>query len=423
MTFASGDALPWLLLVATLILLARLGWERVMHLRALRRIPIRVHVNGTRGKSSVTRLIASGLRAGGKTVLAKTTGTLARVIFPNERELPIYRPLGANVREQVRVVRLAEATKADVLVVECMALQPVLQWLSERAFVRATHGVITNARPDHLDVMGPGAEDVALALAGMVPVGGKLFTCEEEHLAVFRMACKDRESELVAVGRDEVEAIRDEDMVRFPWYEHPDNVALALSICEAVGVDREVALDGMVRGTPDPGALTFHEVDFFGRHIVFVNAFAANDPVSSEQIWKLCRTRYPEHRAVCVVNCRADRVDRSRQLGETVPGWDGAESVVLVGHGTVFFARAAERAGFETSSLVNLEGRDVAMVFEQLVEQCGDRTMLVGLGNIGGLGLDLVRFFRNRASGATSPRALAAPAPETSEDVPRKSSE
>ena len=39
--------------------------EYAYHLKNLRSIPIRIHVNGTRGKSSVTRLIAAGLREGG----------------------------------------------------------------------------------------------------------------------------------------------------------------------------------------------------------------------------------------------------------------------------------------------------------------------------------------------------------------------
>ncbi len=36
--------------------------EARLHQNARSKIPIRVHVNGTRGKSSVTRLIAAGLR-------------------------------------------------------------------------------------------------------------------------------------------------------------------------------------------------------------------------------------------------------------------------------------------------------------------------------------------------------------------------
>ncbi|TMQ71806.1 MAG: poly-gamma-glutamate synthase PgsB, partial [Candidatus Eisenbacteria bacterium] len=34
-------------------------WETRSHLGNLARVPLRIHVNGTRGKSSVTRLIAA----------------------------------------------------------------------------------------------------------------------------------------------------------------------------------------------------------------------------------------------------------------------------------------------------------------------------------------------------------------------------
>ena len=49
------------ILLALCALLATLAWiERRQHRRRLDRIGIRIHVNGTRGKSSVTRLIAAG---------------------------------------------------------------------------------------------------------------------------------------------------------------------------------------------------------------------------------------------------------------------------------------------------------------------------------------------------------------------------
>jgi len=380
--------------------LAWLTVELVRHRRALSRIPARVHVNGTRGKSSVTRLIAAGLRAGGKRALAKTTGTLARVILPNDRELSVFRPLGANVREQIRIVRFAAEQRAEVLVVECMALQPILQWLTEKVFVRATHGVITNARPDHLDVMGPTGDDVARALAGMIPRGAVCYTAERERLGPLRFAADDRGSELVVVDEGDAAALGDEAMAGFGHYEHRDNVALALAVCEGLGVARSVALAGMQRMQPDPGALTFHEIDFFGREIVFVNAFAANDPVSSLQIWDLSRAKYPAHRTMAVFNCRADRADRSRQLGEALAEWPAPDRVVAVGTGTVFFGRAAARAGFDASRILSVEGADAREVFERIVEGCGRRTLVVGLGNIGGLGLELVRSFRIRARNA-----------------------
>ena len=54
--------------------------EHQFHLRSLSHIPLRIHVNGTRGKSSVTRLVAAGLREGGLRTFAKTTGTATSVI-------------------------------------------------------------------------------------------------------------------------------------------------------------------------------------------------------------------------------------------------------------------------------------------------------------------------------------------------------
>src|SRR5215510_904106 len=117
----------WLLFSVTLLVTLGALVEGLLHRRNLARIPIRIHVNGTRGKSSVTRLIAAGLREGGLVTCAKTTGTLARMILPNGREVPIFRPAGANVIEQKRIVAAAAAHGADALVIECMALQPELQ--------------------------------------------------------------------------------------------------------------------------------------------------------------------------------------------------------------------------------------------------------------------------------------------------------
>ena len=186
----------------------------VLHRRRLKRIPIRIHVNGTRGKTSVTRLIAAGLREAGVRCLAKTTGTVPRFILPNGREVPVYRPGGPNVIEQKQSVTMAAAQRAEALVVECMALQPQLQWLSESKLVRATHGVITNARPDHLDVMGPTEEDVARALAATVPVDGVFLTAERTHRAFFQEVCEDRGSRFHAsedverpLTRDDVAAV------------------------------------------------------------------------------------------------------------------------------------------------------------------------------------------------------------------------
>ncbi len=388
-----------ILAVATLTLVLLGAFEVFKHRRNLSRIPIRIHVAGTRGKSSVTRLLAAALNEAGKRTAAKTTGTLARMILPDGREVPIFRPSGANIIEQLRVISTTNRMRCDAIVIECMALIPELHWISESKMVRATHGVITNARADHLEVMGPQETDVARALAGIVPPKAKMFTAERQHLDIIEHACKDRETELFAVTEAEVEAIAKEDLLGFAYTEHAENVALALKILADLGIDRQTALRGMKKTRPDPGALTEHEVHFFGRTLSFINAFAANDPTSTQRIWNLSKQNHPEiDKTVAVFNLRADRPHRTIQLVRETSIFSDADDVVLMGSGAYTFARVAASAGIDASRIVYAEQERIEDVFEKIIGVCSDsHTLVVGMGNIGGQGLDLVRYFKNRS--------------------------
>ena len=379
-----------------LVVLCLLGLaETLVHRRVLARLPIRIHVNGTRGKTSVVRLIAAGLSAGGLRVCSKTTGSFAAVTGPDGEDYPLHRPTQPNIVEQMRVMRRLVAFEPDVVVIECMALQPQYQELTERQMVCSTHGVITNARADHLDVMGPEPHDVALALAGSVPYSARLFTAERAFLDVFRKVASDRRSELIHTSEDEVS---DDEMSEFGYAEHAENVALALAVCADLGVDRATALAGMQALKPEVGATRIQEIDFFGRSLVFVNAFAANDPESTEMIWKRVVERYGENRyKLAVVNCRFDRPQRSQQLAQVAAAWTPADHYILMGSGTLLFARAAIRAGLSVSDMTVAEGMDTGELFETVLEHSEGDALIVGMCNVHGGGAELARYFTNRS--------------------------
>ncbi len=372
--------------------------ETLTHRRVLRRLPVRVHVNGTRGKTSVVRLIAAGLRAGGRRVCAKTTGSFAALTGPDGQDHPIHRPNQPNIIEQIRIMRRLVGFKPEIIVMECMALQPHYQELSERQMVRSTHGVITNARADHLDVMGPTAHDVALALAGTVPYGAQLFTAEREHLEVFRMAAKDRGSSLQVTTDEDADAISTDAMAVFRYAEHAENVALALKVCQELGVDRDTALVGMQSLEPEVGATQVQQLDLYGRDLIFVNAFAANDPDSTEMIWEKVVEHYGQDRyKLAVVNCRFDRPQRSQQLAEVAGRWTAADHYVLMGSGTLLFARAAVAAGIPSNHMTVAEGLDQYELFETVLEHARGTALIVGMCNVHGGGSELARYFNNRA--------------------------
>ncbi|MDX1571414.1 MAG: poly-gamma-glutamate synthase PgsB, partial [Xanthomonadales bacterium] len=336
----------WVLLVVLAVL------ETLFHNRVLKQIPIRIHVNGTRGKTSVARLIAAGLRAGDKRVCTKTTGSFAALTTPEGLDFPIHRPAQPNIIEQMRMLWRMRVFEPEIAVIECMALQPAYQDLTERLMVRSTHGVITNARADHLDVMGPTARDVALALAGSTPFGKRLFTAERRWLDVFESAAEARGSSVHAVTEDDVEAVDRNRLQQFKYREHAENVALALAVCEELGVDPEEALEGMIALEPEVGATRLLDVSFFGRSLLFVNAFAANDPESTAMIWESVIESHREGRTLmAVINCRFDRPQRSQQLADQAAQWTPADHYIVMGTGTLHFVQRARRNGLETHSM------------------------------------------------------------------------
>ena len=139
------------------------------------------------------------------------------------------------------------------------------------------------------------------------------------------------------------------------------------------------------------------QVEFFGRHIVFVNGFAANDPTSTRYIWEQSLRRHRElERRIAVFNCRSDRADRSEQLAESYAQWTQADEVVLLGSGQYIFARAAVKSGLDPTRLVFVDQTHPADVFEILLGLAESSALVMGLGNIAGPGLALAEYFANR---------------------------
>ncbi len=357
---------------------------------------MRVHVNGTRGKSSVTRLIAGGLRAGDWSVLAKTTGTMARMILPDGSERDVYRFGHPNIIEQIRIVRRAVEANARALVIECMAVTPSLQPVSELRLIRSSVGVITNVRADHLDVMGPTLDDAALTLAQTAPRDGELFTAERARVAILDAEARARGSRTHVV---DASAVTDQDLAGFSYIEHAENVSLALAVCEHLGVDRATALRGMQAATPDPGVLRRHTIRSGDRRITFFNAFAANDPDSTLLIWDRLGLDTPRHgeRRILLLACRADRLHRSHQLAELAATRLAPDHLVLAGEGTAAVAFRAVSRGIGRERVSDLGALDAERIYERILELSGDRAVVLGAGNIVGLGAELALHFRNRA--------------------------
>jgi len=321
-----------MILLACLALLVALGLlERLAVERARAAVPIRIHVNGTRGKSTVTRLIAAALREAGVPAVAKVTGTAPRLILPDGSEHRIVRRAPASIREQAWLVRRAARAGARALVVECMAVRPDLQWVSERRMLQATIGVITNVRLDHTEAMGATLDQVAQSLANSVPRGGVLVTGDPRFAAAGAACCAALGTRLVIA--EAVERPPDPAWLR-------EDMATALAVTRELGIADEIATRGMQKAAADPGAATGGVTMIAGRRIAWVDATAANDPESLDRIvmspagLKPCPTAVSDPargRILAVYNHRADRPERLRTFARHSATFRKCAAVIVTG--------------------------------------------------------------------------------------------
>lgn len=383
------------MLVLSILLGVVLGYwtlEAWRHHRALRAIPIRIHVNGSRGKSSVTRLMAAALREAGIRTVAKVTGTKARLILPDGREEPVVRLSTPNICEQVVILDRARRAGARAIVMECMAVRPDLQKTAEHQIMHSTIGVITNVRPDHLDVMGPTVDDVAVALSSTVPKRAIAVLGDARYAGVMGRVARSRGSAL-RVSRPE--AVKPEVMGGFRYLEHEENVATVLEVTRSLEIPDEVAIRGMYKAMPDVGVCARWDLDHRGVTIEFHNIFAANDLESTVTIWRKLglRATGPEEpwTSVALFNLRADRIDRSLQFAESVERAIIADHYVLIGGVPPSVQRRFE-AQVPAGRLWVLGDGPVDEIFNRVAALGKPRARIGGAGNIGGIGHKVLEF-------------------------------
>lgn len=382
--------------LATLLIIAGL-LEFKYHQISLSGIPVRIHVNGTRGKSSVTRLIAAGLRAGGKRTFAKTTGTAPRVIDSKGIDRIIHRLRKPSIGEQVRLLKYFSDEKPDVVVMECMAVQPQYQWISEHQMVKSDIGVITNARPDHLDEMGPTEEDVVKSLCNSIPVSGVLVTAEQKHKNIIKKVTYDNNSDFILSDEN---SLSNEYINNFNYIEHPQNIAIALDVCEKLGVDRDTAIGGMHQVQPDLGALIVWKLIGQKGSLQFVNGMAANDPVSTLQIWKFVIDRYPTKSATAVFfNSRDDRPMRTKQMLELT--FEEIRPEYLIVRGDKIEAKINKLKHYSPETIVIIFSIDEkADVVSKAILKLPDDSLIYAIGNQVGVGQEILEdLARNRSNG------------------------
>ena len=270
-----------------------------------------IHVNGTRGKSSTSRLIEAALRGGEYRVFCKTTGTSPRTIDVFGVEKPITRRGSPNIKEQIKILKEAAKQKADIVVIECMAVKPELQYIAQNKILNADISIVTNVRRDHLEEMGPTVKDVAISLGNVMPRNGCFITAEKKFIDYYTKIGEKLGTKVYLA----------EDLDWDYGIDFKENVSIALEVCKILGIDKDTAIERMKKYKKDPGVLKTYKLKTENhKDIFFVNGFAINDPDSILIIYDYLQKKelFKNKNLILLVNNRGDRGYRVQQHIEVI---------------------------------------------------------------------------------------------------------
>jgi len=363
-----------------------LSLERKDYERRLNKLRIRIYVNGIRGKSTVTRLVAGVLREAGIQTLAKTTGSAAMVILPDGNELPIKRRSSATIMELFNIAIRHLKNETEAIVFETMALLPANQIASQELLVKGNINIITNVREDHQDVMGETLEEIADTMSLTIPYDGIVITAEDRPHLIQKLTqnAEARRSRLMYANPAWV---TERDLAGFNYLSFRENIAIGLAVADILGIPRSTAMRGMWNARPDLGVVSIQRTTWKTKEIVWFPLFAVNDRESTI-IGVDALTPYYRQDAtrIGILNNRYDRADRAMRFADIAAKDLDLEYWITFGAYESQVTEHMVELGVSRDRIVNM-GFSVNPTLDQIFDRVasliqGEQGVLIGLVNI-----------------------------------------
>lgn len=353
--------------------------------RARGRIPLVVGGWGTRGKSGTERVKAALFNALGYGLVSKTTGCEAMFIhaapFGRMREMYLFRPYEkATIWEQFNLVLLTARLRSQVFLWECMGLTPAYVFILQRQWMRDDLSTITNTFPDHEDLQGPAGIDLPKVMNNFIPPAGDLITSEEEMRPILLDEARRIGTRVEGVGWLEAGLLAPDIVARFPYDEHPFNIALVVAMAARLGIEEDFVLkETAERVVPDLGVLKTYPLSRIDdRRLEFVMGMSANERFGALGNWtrmgfdKHDLDRDPETWVVALVNNRADRIARSRVFAGILAQDISCDRHILIGNnlaGLLGYIREAWEEWSADLTLWSDGGDSPQQLFERLARK------------------------------------------------------
>ncbi len=326
-----------------------------------------IHVNGIRGKTSVCRYLDTALRELGYRVFTKTTGTLPFIIDVDGNEHLIKRKGNVNIKEQLKIIKQAHEQNAGILIIECMAITPEYQKISQESIVKSDVTVITNVRYDHVFDMGESLEEIAQALSLTIPKNGVLFTADPNSELYFSQHCNLSGTALIDCSN----GYNEDDFQNL-------NKEIAKRVAAYISGDSRSEYD-FTNYKEDFGSLKLYR-NIYGQQVDFLNLFSTNDPISTGILAEKTILEGDYENVYYLYNHRDDRGDRLHLFINKFFDTNKYSAIFIIGDNTKLPVSLLSRKSTKAYAI-----KDLKQIFP-----LPQKSIVIGIGNIKNHGYKII---------------------------------
>lgn len=350
-------------------------------LKVQKSIPLRIHINGTRGKSSVVNFLSFFLRMHNIKVFGKISGTTPTLIKHNGIYEEIVRLGPARVIEQRNKFIKAFREKSDSIVFECMSIHPELQKI-ESKILSPNFYVLTEIKEDHFESMGSNLDEQAAAMISAIPNNTTVISILNQFTEKIIDECRRKNSKVVFVDEGNLEQYRK----KF-GYADGTNIALSATLLEFINIEF------------DPNDLTvellkkkiYSNIKFKinGYEVEFINGFSINDTKSTI---KLFQENISEKDLIIIFNTRNDRPIRSERFAEILPGIKNKFRVIITGDHSSFVFQKLISLGIAKENIFIWNEKNIENLKDSFGKLINSDTLIIGIANIANAGKKILSF-------------------------------
>jgi len=319
--------------------IAYLTLETIALNKAIKKIPLRILVNGTRGKSSMVQILCKAMNKSGIKTIGKITGNAPLMINPDGTHTLLKRFGPASIIENIKWLIQIARHNPDAAVLECMALQPETQAVLGQRIFKPHYTIITNIFYDHAEVMGTNLREMAKTIGLSIDQNSHVIV-DSDTFGLLQNADVSLANYSKAIMESEFSA--DLILTNNPKSIVQSQLNLLLTLGERLPIEKERIHSAMKEYWTynDKSAV----IKLPKKNISFYNFFSVNDASSIKQLLDYQMANKPEDTKIIILfNTRDDRALRTQNISSLLNKYDQLKEFWLTGPGKWLTKRTLDK--------------------------------------------------------------------------------